>query len=69
MKPDNQFKVNLKVLIDDFGNNHVRWPIVLGIAIALAQIWLPKYSTPINATAAVLSGYGLLAAGNKTTTP
>lgn len=63
-----QIVSNLSLVISDFGNNHVRWPLVLGIAIGLAQIWLPKYSTEINATAAILSGYGLLAAGNNITT-
>lgn len=50
-------------------NLHFSVPVLAGAALAVAQIWFPKYATPLNATAAVLAGYGLIAADNTPSKP
>jgi hypothetical protein len=50
-------------------NLHFSVPVVAGAALAIAQIWFPKCATPLNATAAVLAGYGLIAADNTPSVP
>jgi hypothetical protein len=50
-------------------NLHFSLPVLAGAALAIAQIWLPKYATPLNATAAVLAAYGLIAADNTPSAP
>ena len=50
-------------------NLHFSLPVLAGAALAIAQIWLPKYAIPLNATASVLVGYGLIAADNTPPSP
>jgi tetrahydromethanopterin S-methyltransferase subunit E len=50
-------------------NLHFSVPSLLGAAFAIAQIWLPKYATLLNSTAAVLVGYGFIAADNTPSSP
>jgi len=58
----NQLLTNLSVL----GKNaHISIPVMLGIGLSLASIWLPtKYDDKLRATEKVLFGYGILAAAN-----
>jgi hypothetical protein len=37
-------------------------PVAAGLAIA--QVWLPKYATELNSTAAILAAYGIIGAAN-----
>lgn len=47
-----------------FKNSHFSVPVFISTGLAIATIWFPKYTTELNATAAVLAGYGLIAMGN-----
>lgn len=50
-------------------NLHFSVPVLAGAAIAVAQIWFPQYAARLNANAAVLVSYGLIAADNTPSAP
>ena len=45
-------------------NLHVSVPVAVAAGLAIAQIWLPKYAEQLNATAAILAAYGIIASAN-----
>ena len=57
----NQIIANIK---NSTSNLHVSVPVVLAAGLAIAQVWLPKYATELNSTAAILAAYGIIGAAN-----
>lgn len=57
----NQILSNLKNV---FANLHVSLPVIGAAVLAIIPIWFPKYATQLQTTAAILAGYGIIAAGN-----
>ena len=57
----NQIIANIK---NSIANLHVSVPVALAAGLAIAQVWLPKYATELNSTAAILAAYGIIGAGN-----
>jgi len=61
----NQSLLNIGTLI---GNPHFRYPLLLVIAIQIAEIWLPQYKDQLNATQKLILFYVCAAAANTTST-
>ena len=45
-------------------NLHVSVPVVLGAILYTLPIWFPQYADKLNATATVLTAYGIIGAAN-----
>jgi hypothetical protein len=61
----NQSLLNIGTLI---GNPHFRYPLLLVIAIQIAEIWLPQYKDQLGATQKLILFYVCAAAANTTST-
>ena len=61
----NQSLLNIGTLL---GNPHFRYPLILVIAIQLAQIWLPQFKDQLNASQKLIMFYVIAAAANTTST-
>lgn len=57
----NQILSNLKNAVT---NLHVSLPVLGAAVLAIIPIWFPKYAVQLQTTAAILAGYGIIAAGN-----
>jgi hypothetical protein len=60
-----KFFDNLGVLIS---NPHIRWPVVIGVVLALVPVWFPQWADKCNASIRILIAYGLAAAANSAPT-